>query len=90
MTTTPQINRQPLSLVSIGSLADFGYTVVPEASDDLSGFNANSPPATAASVLTRGVRLIDGVILLSFTVGRDGTIRATHSGRNVDSPSVKK
>lgn len=85
MTGTLHNGLNPLSLVTIEALADFGYTVVPEAADDLSAVNAASPsspvqPSLSVNVPT-GVAASPGVtikeILLKprFTVSRNGTLR---------------
>lgn len=85
MTGTIHDGLNPLSLVTIEALADFGYTVVPEAADDFAFFNAANPGGSVAPSLSvnppmRGVvlspanQLNERIILPRFTVTHDGKL----------------
>lgn len=79
MTGTLHNGGNPMSLVTIEALADFGYTVVPEAADDISALNANNPsafPSASANVLPppAALRITDRVLYPRFTTSRNGKL----------------
>lgn len=96
MTGTLHNGLDPLSLVTIDALADFGYTVVPEAADDLSALNAANPggavapslsvnvPAAAASP---GVQIRETLLFPRYTVSRNGVL---HRIRGAPGPASPK
>ena len=75
MTGTIHSGLNPLSLVTIEALADFGYTVVPEAADDFNVLNANSPGAPVQPSLSVGIRMRETILFPRFTVSRTGELR---------------
>lgn len=81
MTGTLHSGLNPISLVTIQALADFGYTVVPEAADDFNVLNANSPASSITPSLSIGTRLRETVLYPQFTVTRDGTLRRIPNAR---------
>jgi hypothetical protein len=83
MTGTLHYGKNPLSLVTIEALADFGYTVVPEAADDISIYTANNPSSVLTPSATLSMRLNDSVLFPRYTSTRNGLLRAIHRGRNV-------
>jgi hypothetical protein len=79
MTGTLHTGGNPLSLVTIEALADFGYSVVPEAADDFTALNANTPgvfPNASANVLPPGLplRVTDRVLYPRFVTTRGGRL----------------
>jgi hypothetical protein len=95
MTGTLHNGLDPLSLVTIEALADFGYTVVPEAADDLSAanaFNPNIPVSPSASInvpngASAGVAIKERLLFPRFIVSRNGTL---HRIRGSSGPSAPK
>lgn len=97
MTGTLHNGLNPLSLVTIEALADFGYTVVPEAADDLSALNAGTPGAPVQPSLSINVPVgpaaSPGVIIREillrprFTVSRNGTL---HRIRESSGPAAPR
>lgn len=79
MTGTLHNGGNPMSLVTIEALADFGYTVVPEAADDFSALNANNPsafPSASANVLPppAPLHVTDRVLYPRFFTSRNGKL----------------
>ena len=79
MTGTLHNGGNPMSLVTIEALADFGYTVVPEAADDFSALNANNPsafPSASANVLPppASLHVTDRVLYPRFFTSRNGKL----------------
>jgi uncharacterized protein YjdB len=81
MTGTIHDGLNPISLVTIQALADFGYTVVPEAADDFDVLNANTPGAFISPSLTIGTRVRETVRFPQYTVTRGGTLRTIPGAR---------
>lgn len=75
MTGTIHNGLNPLSLVTIEALADFGYHVVPEAADDFNAVNASNPGSAVQPSLSIGTLLRETVLFPRFTVTRNGTLR---------------
>lgn len=80
MTGTLHSGANPLSLVTIETLADFGYSVVPEAADDFTALNSTTPgrfPSASANVLpptSRPLNVTDRVLYPRFRTTRTGTL----------------
>lgn len=79
MTGTLHNGLNPLSLVTIEALADFGYDVVPEAADDFSALNASSPsvfPSASANLLPppAALPITDRILYPRFRTTRDGQL----------------
>ena len=97
MTGTLHNGLNPLSLVTIDALADFGYTVVPEAADDLSALNAASPSSPVQPSLNMnvpigaaaspGIAIRETLLFPRFTVSRNGTL---HRIRGSSGPAAPK
>jgi len=95
MTGTLHNGLDPLSLVTIEALADFGYTVVPEAADDLSAANASNPnvavsPSANINVpagASAGTTIKETLLFPRFTVSRNGTL---HRVRGSSGPAAPK
>lgn len=95
MTGTLHNGLNPLSLVTIQALADFGYTVVPEAADDLNAANAFNPnvpvsPSAAINVpfaASSGTTIKERLLFPRFTVSRSGTL---HRIRGSSGPAAPK
>ncbi|MEO7041379.1 MAG: Ig-like domain-containing protein [Gemmatimonadaceae bacterium] len=81
MTGTLHNGLNPLSLVTIQALGDFGYTVVPEAADDINVVNSNSPGSSIAPSLSIGTRMRETVLFPQFTVTRGGTLKPIPNAR---------
>ena len=93
MTGTLHDGLDPLSRVTIEALADFGYTVVPEAADDFSVMNANNPGAPVQPSLSRnpplrgnvvtapGVPIRETILYPRFTVTRNGVMKRIRGSR---------
>jgi hypothetical protein len=95
MTGTLHNGLDPLSLVTIEALADFGYTVVPEAADDFSAANAFNPsvpvsPSASINVPTgpsAAMTIKETLLFPRFTVSRSGTL---HRIRGAPGPAAPK
>ncbi len=95
MTGTLHNGLDPLSLVTIEALADFGYTVVPEAADDLTAanaFNPNVPVSPSASInvpsaASAGTTIKERLLFPRFTVSRSGNL---HRIRGSSGPAAPK
>jgi hypothetical protein len=95
MTGTLHNGLDPLSLVTIEALADFGYTVVPEAADDFSAANAFNPnvpvsPSAAINVpsaASSGTTIKERLLFPRFTVSRSGSL---HRIRGSSGPAAPK
>jgi len=79
MTGTLHTGGNPLSLVTIEALADFGYDVVPEAADDFSALNSTTPGVFqpgSADLLPPGLPLhvTDRVLYPRFFTTRGGKL----------------
>jgi uncharacterized protein YjdB len=74
MTGTIHNGLNPLSLVSIETLADFGYTVVPEAADDFNVLNGTTPGAAITPSLSIDTRVRETILFPRFTTSRTGTL----------------
>jgi|GEM_PF-1466344 len=92
MTGTLNNGLNPLSRITIAALADFGYTVVPEAADDYSVLNASSPgtPVTPSlslntpargSAATVSVPIRETLRYPRFTVTRGGVMKPLRGSR---------
>lgn len=81
MTGTIHTGLNPISLVTIEALADFGYSVVPEAADDFNVLNATSPGAFITPSLNVGTRVRETILFPQFTVTRTGTMRRIPGAR---------
>jgi hypothetical protein len=86
MTGTLHDGLNPLSRVTIEALADFGYTVVPEAADDFSVLNANNPgspvqpslsfnPPAHGAAPAVAVPIRETILYPRFTVTRSGVMK---------------
>lgn len=75
MTGTIHNGLNPLSLVTIEALADFGYTVVPEAADDFNVLNAVTPGTAIVPSLSLGTRVRETILYPRFTTTRSGTLK---------------
>jgi hypothetical protein len=75
MTGTIHSGLNPLSLLTIEALADFGYTVVPEAADDFNVLNATAPGAPIQPSANVGILVRETILLPRFTTTRTGTLR---------------
>lgn len=79
MTGTLHTDANPMSLVTIETLADFGYDVVPEAADDFSVLNATSPtvfPSGSANLLPPAppLHVTDRALYPRFRTTRTGRL----------------
>ena len=85
MTGTIHNGLNPISLVTIDAIGDFGYTVVPEAAEDFDVANANAP----GSYVQPSDRIGGGAALTihetlrfpQFTVSRSGRMRRIPNAR---------
>ena len=75
MTGTINNGLNPLSLVTIKTLADFGYTVVAEAADDFNAVNARSPGSAVQPSLSISTLVRETILFPRFTISRTGTLR---------------
>ncbi|HEY5086197.1 MAG TPA: Ig-like domain-containing protein, partial [Gemmatimonadaceae bacterium] len=75
MTGTLNYGPNPLSLVTIEALADFGYTVVPEAADDFSILDANNPGGPVQPSLSVSTLVRETILFPRFTTTRNGELR---------------
>ncbi len=86
MTGTLHDGLDPLSRVTIAALADFGYTVVPEAADDFSVLNANDPggpvqpslslnPPVRRNLVAPSVPIRETILYPRFSVTRSGVMK---------------
>ena len=75
MTGTIHNGLNPLSLVTIQALGDFGYTVVPEAADDFDVANATNPSAFVQPSATVSMQIRETLLFPRFTVTRAGRMR---------------
>ena len=82
MTGTIHNGLNPISLVTIQALGDFGYTVVPEAADDFDILNVNSPGSFITPSLSIGTRVRETILFPQFTVTRGGTLRPIPGARH--------
>jgi hypothetical protein len=87
MTGTIHTGLNPLSLVTIDALADFGYTVVPEAADDFNIVNATNPGLPIQPSLSMAIPVRETILLPRFTTTRTGTLRPI---RGVKPPAAPK
>jgi hypothetical protein len=74
MTGTIHFGLNPISLVTIQALRDFGYTVVPEAADDFNVLNADDPGSYITPSRSVGTRLRETILFPQFTVTRGGRL----------------
>jgi hypothetical protein len=74
MTGTIHLGLNPISLVTIDALADFGYTVVPEAAADFNVFNADNPSAPINPSRSIGIKVRETILFPQFTTSRGGTL----------------
>lgn len=81
MTGTLHDGSNPISLVTIQTLADFGYTVVPEAGDDFNVLNATSPGSSITPSLSIGTRVRETILYPQFTVTRGGSLKPIPDAR---------
>ena len=81
MTGTIHFGLNPISLVTIETLADFGYSVVPEAADDFNILNATNPGTIITPSLSVGTRVRETILFPQFTVTRGGTLRRIPNAR---------
>jgi len=82
MTGTLHAGLNPISLVTIQTLADFGYPVVPEAADDFNILNVNSPGSWITPSLSVGTRVRETILYPQFTVTRRGVLRRIPNARH--------
>lgn len=75
MTGTIHNGLNPISLVTIQALGDFGYTVVPEAADDFDVANATNPGAPVQPSETVGIPFRETLLFPKFTVTRTGRLK---------------
>ncbi|MDQ6736609.1 MAG: Ig-like domain-containing protein [Gemmatimonadota bacterium] len=90
MTGTIHSGLNPLSLVTIQTLADFGYTVVPEAAEDFNVLNANSPgsyvqPSDRLGTGT-ALTIMEGLRFPQFTVTRGGRLKPIPNAKKTQAP----
>ncbi|MEO7216947.1 MAG: Ig-like domain-containing protein [Gemmatimonadaceae bacterium] len=81
MTGTIHAGLNPISLVTIQALGDFGYSVVPEAADDFDVLNATSPGSYIVPSLSIGTQVRETVLFPRFTVTRSGRLRPIPGAR---------
>ena len=81
MTGTIHNGLNPLSLVTIETLADFGYPVVPEAADDFDVANATTPGTFVQPSTTVSTRIRETLLFPRFTVTRTGRMRPIPGAR---------
>jgi hypothetical protein len=81
MTGTIHAGLNPISLVTIQALGDFGYSVVPEAADDFDVLNATNPGSYIVPSLSIGTRVRETVQYPRFTVTRHGVLRRIPGSR---------
>jgi hypothetical protein len=86
MTGTIHNGLNPLSLVTIEALADFGYTVVPESADDFNIVNATSPGSPIQPSLSMGTLVRETILLPRFTTTRTGTLRPIRGAKPPAAP----
>ncbi len=90
MTGTIHNGLNPLSLVTIETLADFGYTVVPEAAEDFDILNANSPGSYVqpSDRIGTGAGLTIGETLRfpQFTTTRGGRLKPIPNAKQPQAP----
>ncbi|MDQ2890685.1 MAG: Ig-like domain-containing protein [Gemmatimonadota bacterium] len=90
MTGTIHNGLNPLSLVTIETLADFGYTVVPEAADDFDVANANSPgsPVQPSDRMGGGAAVTIREVLRfpQFTITRGGKLKPIPNAKRPQAP----
>ncbi len=75
MTGTLNLGSNPLSLVTIEALADFGYVVAPQAAADFSVLNANTPSSFPSYSASINIPLHDAILMPKFTVTKDGVLK---------------
>jgi hypothetical protein len=81
MTGTIHSGLNPISLVTIQALGDFGYTVVPEAAEDFNVLNAGNPGAIIRPSLSIGTRVRETILFPQFTATRSGRLRPIPGAR---------
>ncbi len=81
MTGTIHNGLNPLSLVTIQTLGDFGYIVVPEAADDFDVANATSPGTFVQPSETIGTAVRETILFPKFTVTRTGRLKPIPDAR---------
>ena len=86
MTGTIHSGLNPLSLVTIEALADFGYHVVPEAADDFNVLNAATPGSPVQPSFSVGTLVRERILLPRFTTTRTGRLRPIPGMRQPAAP----
>ncbi|HEY8312259.1 MAG TPA: hypothetical protein VIG47_16955, partial [Gemmatimonadaceae bacterium] len=81
MTGTIHNGLNPLSLVTIETLADFGYAVVPEAADDFDVANATNPSGFVQPSETIGIKMREALRFPQFTTTRTGRLKPIPGAR---------
>jgi hypothetical protein len=81
MTGTIHDGLNPLSLVTIQTLADFGYAVVPEAADDFDAANATNPGGYLKPSLRIGIPVREKLLFPRFTTTRTGKLKPIPGAR---------
>jgi uncharacterized protein YjdB len=81
MTGTIHDGLNPLSLVTVETLADFGYTVVPEAADDFDAANATNPGGYLKPSLRIGIPVREQLLFPKFTTTRTGRLKPIPGAR---------
>lgn len=81
MTGTIHSGLDPISLVTIQALGDFGYAVVPDAADDFDVLNATNPGGYVTPSLSIGTRVRETILFPRFTTSREGILTRIPNAR---------